>query len=144
MTKVSKELLAASGIVPKLRLGIKTERGVVANGPHRVKLLADKLVTETDQRTGKETEFVRYLVEEKGEKKKYQTRKLNQNGELSYLVQRLAEIPEGEEVILEMKKRGIKNYIEVIPVNGHEVEIDNDEDEADEGFEAMTEDGEKQ
>ena len=44
-------------------------------------------------------------------------------------MQRLAEINEGQEVILEMKKQGIKNYIEVTPINGTEqVEIEDDEE----------------
>lgn len=131
MTKISKELLTAAGIIPKLRLGIKTDKGVTSNGAHRVKLLADKLVSEKDQRTGQDIEYVRYLVEENGEKKRYQTKKLNQNGELSYLVQRLAEINEGDEVILQMKKRGIKNYIEVIPVKGDEIEVEDEDEQID-------------
>lgn len=43
-------------------------------------------------------------------------------------MQRLAEINEGDEVILEMKKQGIKNYIEVTPVGiSHSVETDENE-----------------
>ena len=126
--KVSKELLNAAGIIPKLRLGTKTDRGVQGNGPHRVKILADKLVQGKDPKTGKDLEYVRYLVEENGEKKSYQTKKLNQNGELSYLVQRLAEIEEGQEVILEMKKAGVKNYVDVVPVgSAHSVEVEDDD-----------------
>lgn len=122
----------AAGIVPKLRLGMrvtndKGKQEVRGTGPHRVTLIADKLVTDKDPRTGKDIEYVRYLFEENGEKKKYQTKKLNDKEELSYLVQRLAEVNEGDEVILELKKRGIKNYVEVIPVGhveGAEIEDD--------------------
>lgn len=126
--KTSRELLATAGIVPKLRLGIKTAKGVASTGPHRVRIVADKLVVEKDARTGQEVEHVRYLIEENGEKKKYQTRKLGKDGELSYLVQRLAEIEEGEEVILEMKKAGPKNFVSVTPVNlNSDVEVEDDE-----------------
>lgn len=131
--KTSQELLKQAGIQPKLRLGNKTPHGVVSNGPHRVKMLADKVVKGTHPKTGKEIDYVRYLVEENGETKTYQTKQLNDKGELSYLVQRLAEIKEGAEVILEMKKQGVKNYIEVTPVGGVEqVEVEDDEHEEEE------------
>ena len=129
--KTSKALLKEAGIQPKLRLGTKKAGGgVIPNGQHRVKMIADKVIKGNDPKTGKETEYVRFLVEENGETKTYQTKKLNDKGELSYLVQRLAEINEGQEVILEMKKQGIKNYIEVTPINGTEqVEIEDDDHE---------------
>ncbi len=129
--QTSKALLKTAGILPKLRLGIKKSGGgTTSTGAHRVKFLSDKVVNGTDPKTGKPAEFVRYLVEEKGEKKTYQTKKLNDKGELSYLVQHLAEINEQEEVILEMKKQGIKNYIEVLPVSGATTaEIDDNEDD---------------
>lgn len=128
--KTSKALMKEANIQPKLRLGNKTPKGTVSTGPHRVKLVADKIVKGLHPKTGKEIDFVRYLVEENGETKTYQTKKLDDKGELSYLVQRLAEINEGQEVILEMKKQGIKNYIEVSPVVGGEsVEIDEDDEE---------------
>lgn len=131
--KTSKELLKEAGIQPKLRLGSKTPKGgTKANGPHRVKMIADKIVKGTDPKNGREIEYVRYLIEENGEKKTYQTKKLNDKGELSYLVQRLAEINEGEEVILEMKKQGIKNYIDVSPVVGGEtIEMEDDDEHED-------------
>lgn len=128
--KNSKELLKLAGILPKLRLGIKQAGGgVKGTGSHRVKIIDDKIIKKPDN-TGREIEWVRYLVEESGEKKVYDTKKLDKNGQLSYLVQRFAEINEGEEVILEMKKQGIKNYIEVVPVsNFSNVEIEEDEEE---------------
>jgi len=130
MSKISKELVLAAGIIPKLKLGIKTKKGVVSTGVHRVTMVADKIVTDKDPRTGKDVEYVRYLFEENGEKKRYQTKKLNENGELSYLVQHLAEIEEGKEVYLEMQKRGIKNFISVIPVEqGTEIEVEDEEPE---------------
>lgn len=119
-----------AGIQPKLRLGIKkVGGGTVSTGSHKVKMIADKLVKGIDPKTGKEIDYIRYLLEENGEIKTYQTKKLNDKGELSYLVQRFSEVSEGQEVILEMKKQGIKNYIEVSPIGGSEkVEIDEDEE----------------
>lgn len=77
---------------------------------------------------GKKVPMIAYLVEENGEKKSYRIKKHNKEGEISYLVIRLADVAEGEEVILEMKKQGIKNYIEVTPVSQTKsVEIDDDD-----------------
>ncbi len=132
MTRPDRELIQQLGIIPKLRLGMRVtnENGkkvVVGNGPHRVKLIAVKLLEDIDPRDGKKKEYVRYLFEEGGQKKKYQTKRLNDKGELSYLVQRLAEIDDNEEIILEMKKAGIKNYVEVMPV-GHTDQVEVEED----------------
>lgn len=115
--KSSKQIILDAGIIPKLKLGIKTGRGVVSTGPHRVRFITDKETTGTDGDTGKPIAVVAYLVEENGEKKSYRVPKLDKRtGEIHYLVQRLAEVEEGGEVIMEMKRRGIKNYVEVIPV----------------------------
>lgn len=131
--KNSKEIIIQSGIIPKLHLGIKTEKGVQSTGPHRVKFLADKERKGTDKESGKEIDVVSYLVEENGEKKSYVVPKFDKrSGEVHYLVQRLADINEGDEVILEMKRRGFKNYVEVIPVMGSkEVELSDDDVEED-------------
>ena len=129
--KNSKALLKKAGILPKLRLGKKTDKGVESTGPHRVKMLEDKIKKGVNHE-GKEIDVVEYIVEENGEKKRYQTDLKNKSGELHYLVQRLAEIPEGNEVILEMKKRGVKNYVDVIPVGdvySHEIDEDTKDDE---------------
>lgn len=115
--KVSSELRVLAKIVPKLKLGNKTPKGVIGNGVHKVKLLSDKIVKGKDFKTGKEVEKVEYTLEENGEKKIYTTKLKNDKGELSYLVQNLADFQEGEEVFMEMKKAGIKNFVNVWSVN---------------------------
>jgi hypothetical protein len=126
--KNSRELLRLAGILPKLRLGIKKGGGgIVSTGPHRVKFIEDKIIKKPDDR-GKEVEWVRYIVEENGVKKYYDTKLKDKNGQLSYLVQRLADIEEGTEVILEMKKLNLKNYIEVSFAGGTIIEADDDND----------------
>lgn len=126
--RTSKALLAKAGILPQLKLGIKLDKGgVKPTGPHRVKVLADKVIRKADINSGQQIEWVRYLLEENGEKKTYDTKQNDKDGNLSYLVQRFAEVKEGDEVILEMKKRGVKNYIQIIPVEhngGQLVEAD--------------------
>jgi hypothetical protein len=132
--KNSKALLKKAGILPKLRLGYKLSGGgVKPTGAHRVKIIEDKIIRKAEPSSGKEIEWVRYTLEEGGERKIYDTKLKDKSGELSYLVQRFAEIEEGDEVILEMKKQGVKNYIEVIPV-GHSstVELDDDADDSEE------------
>ena len=125
--ETSKTITKAANIIPRLRLGAKTDHGVVANGPHRVKFIKDKETKGKDFQ-GKEIDMVAYLVEENGESKSYRIPKFNKEGEVNYLVIRLAEVNEGDEVILEMKKKGIKNYVEVSPVNQtSKVEIEDDD-----------------
>ena len=117
--KISLELMKSAGIVPKLRLGNKTDRGVSPTGAHTVKMVSDKIVKGLDRESGKVIDYVKYTVEEDGEMKEYRTRlKHKETGELQYLVQNLSQVHEGETVVLEMKKAGLKNYIEVRRVDG--------------------------
>lgn len=117
--KNSRALLLQAGLTPKLRLAVKKQGGgVISTGSHRVKLLEDKIIKGQDKDTGKEIEYVRYVVEENGEKKHYDTKLKNKQGELSYFVQRMADVAEDDEVVLTCKRAGMKNYIEVLPVSG--------------------------
>lgn len=120
---------------PKLQLGIKDDKGVKPTGPHKVKLLEDKIIKKLNTE-GVEDHYVRYILEEGGEKLQYDTRMRTRGGsDVSYLVQALAAIPEGEEVVLEMKKAGVKNYIAVTRVStGETVQAVDDEDEGKEDF----------
>jgi hypothetical protein len=137
--QVSKQLLKEAGLHPKLRLLIKVseDKAPEATGKHKVRLIKDKIITKTDPKTGKPYEAVRYLVEENGELKTYDTRKLNKDTcDLSYLVQKLAEYPENSYVILEGKRQGIKNYISVTPVNtAEDIAVEEVEDDGDEDME---------
>lgn len=132
----SKELMKRAGIIPRLRLAVKRAGGgTMGTGPHKVKILEDKIIRGKDpEGKSKELiEFMRYLVEEDGEKKTYDTRlKSKETGELSYLVQHFAEVDEGEEVILEFKRTGVRGFIEVTRSKSNSVERADDEDE-DEG-----------
>ena len=124
--ETSKQILKTANIVPKLQLGVKTEKGVVSTGPHKVKLIKDKEVKGTDQ-NGKDVAMVRYLLEVNGESRIYDCKKLDVKGDIHYLVQKLSTYNEGSEVILEMKKRGMKNYVDVKPAGeSGSVEVDDD------------------
>ena len=124
--KNSQDILKKANITPKLKLAVKTDKGVQGTGPHKVKFLKDKEAKGTDI-NGKERDEVAYLVEENGIPKSYRVPKFGKDGEIHYLVQRLADVEEGEEVMLEYKRKGIKGYIEVGKLNTHSREI-SDED----------------
>lgn len=129
--KISKQLMTQAGIKPKLKLGVKTDRGVVSTGPHKVKMISDKIVNGLDRETGKLIDYVKYIVEEDGVEKEYRTRlKHKETGELQYLVQNLSQIEEGQEVIMEMKKAGLKNYVEVRHIDGSVITDPEQEDVA--------------
>lgn len=127
--KVSQELMLKANIKPKLRLGIKTDHGVKGTGPHTVKMVSDKIIMGLDRETGKPIEYVKYVVEEDGVEKEYRTRlKHKETGELNYLVQNLSQVQEGDIVIMEMKKMGPKNYIEVRHEDGSKITDEDQED----------------
>lgn len=97
------------------------------NGPHRVRTVSDRLVKGTDN-NGNEITMVKYVLEEDGEQKFYRVPLKNKNDEVHYLVQRMAEIKEGQEIIMECLKKGPKNYIRVTEVgNSTEGEIEEDD-----------------
>lgn len=125
--KISIEILKKANITPKLRLAIKEDgKAPVPTGPHKVILLEDKLINGKDEK-GNAITMVRYFFEENGEKKRYDVPMKNNDGEIHYLVQRLAEVAEGQELIIEMKKKGIKNYVSInIVGEAHEVEVDDE------------------
>ena len=123
---ISQEILKKANIIPKLKLAVKGPKGVQGTGPHRVKLIIDKEAKGSDPITGKERDEVAYLIEENGQKRSYRVPKFGKDGQIHYLVQRLAEFNEGTEVILEYTRKGIKGYISVLPVEERE-EINDDD-----------------
>ena len=131
--KISKEILAKSGLLPKLQLGIKQPGGgVKSTGKHRVKMIEDKIVKKPPREEGDDGFNVRYIVEEDGVKKQYDTRMKEKGGnDPSYFVQAMANVEPGEEVELTMKKIGAKNYIEIINITKGEKTSAESEDDAD-------------
>lgn len=136
--KTSKDIVLKSGLLPRLQLGIKTGKGVKSTGIHKVKVIEDKIVRKPIREEGDDGFYVRYILEEDGERKQYDTRMKEKGGnDPSYFVQAMANVEPGEEITLEMKKAGLKNYVEIIRVSvGGEVEHV-DVDEEDEGGEKV-------
>lgn len=125
----SKKLMEQAGVIPKLQLGIqKPGGGVIPTGPHRVKLVSDRIISEENYETGKEEPHVVYTIEENGVTKEYHRKVKNKKGELDYLVQRLANLEPGHEVILEMARKGARNHIVVIPVDSDEGAEEDDQE----------------
>ena len=130
--EISRSILLKAGLLPKLQLGIKKSGGgVTSTGIHKVKVLEDKIVRVPIREEGDDGYAVRYIVDEDGVKKQYDTRMKQKGGtDPSYFVQAMANVEVGEEITLEMKKQGIKNYIEIIRLSVGEVEhADEDEPE---------------
>jgi len=112
----SKLYLKEKGIVPSISF---KESPI-----HTVKLLKDKAdkITGND---GKIVEGIRYLVEEKGEKKNFFTSS-------DSLIQKLSGIKEGEEVTIEMKsKKTETGFISFYEVKKSEEKINASEEEID-------------
>lgn len=132
--KISKDIVLKSGLLPKLQLGVKTGKGVQSTGPHKVKMLEDKIVMKPIREEGDDGYYIRYIVEESGEKKQYDTRMKQKGGnDPSYFVQAMASVEVGEEITLEMKKAGIKNYIEIVrPLLGEVSSADIEEEDHEE------------
>ena len=121
-------------IVPKLQLGIKLDGGgVKSTGPHRVRFISDSIVEGVDPETGKPRKEMKYLVEEDGITKRWHVPIRDKQGNPNYLLERLMGIEEGDEAILEMKRKGIKNYVTVQKVvsedhDGGTINLDEDDE----------------
>lgn len=115
-------------ILPKLRLGIKIEGGgVQVTGPHCVKFLEEPTAIMGKDEKGQPRKELRFVIEEKGVKYRWQVPILGKDGQASYLIERLMDIDVGDERILEMKKQGIKNYIDVRMTNEESKPPEDDE-----------------
>jgi hypothetical protein len=137
--ETSKSILLKAGLLPRLQLGIKSGRGVASTGKHTVTVLEDKIVKKPPMEEGDDGYWVRYTVEEDGVKKQYDTRMKQKGGvDPSYFVQAMANVEPGEVITLEMKKAGIKNYIEIVRTSVGEVErADVEDDDDEEGGQAV-------
>ena len=105
-----------------LKLAMKEGNAVRSTGPHKVKLIGCENATNRDYQTQKEIKGVNLLFEENGESKKYFVPTLGDDGKFHYLIEIFSEIDEGEELILEFKRRegGVKGYIDVQRVSKEE------------------------
>src|ERR1700754_1731548 len=109
MANIAKQVLDKMGVIPRLRLAEKQDKGgIKSTGPPRVVVGPSKLGEEMDPDTGKPRQIIQYEMKEGGVKKIWNVPIRNKKGEPNYLIERLADISEGEEIILESKRAGIK------------------------------------
>lgn len=113
MQKVQ-EIAKQLGVVPKLRLGIKkVGGGVEPTGPHLVKFVQEPTVVMGKDETGKPRKEMKFIVEEGGVQYRWNVPILNKEGQPHYLIERLMDVQVGDQRVLEMCKRGARNYTDV-------------------------------
>lgn len=93
------------------------------NIPHRV-VITDEPTTVMINKNNQPVRAFKFIVEENGELYKWLVPLVNDRGEGHYLIDRLNTlgINVGDEVVLEMKKRGPRNYIQVTRAGEEEEE----------------------
>ena len=125
--EIFKKVLAQSGYVPTIKIFVQKEGGgVISTGPHKVKVVkAGKgAVNIKNPTTGKDELHVWLYLDEDGQQLRYPIPLQNKDGSLHYLVERMADIEEGETIVMEGKKSqsGMTNYIEIRKVEEKEPE----------------------
>lgn len=130
-----KEVAKVLKLYPKLRLGEmrENERGNKVFFPdgkqHVVKIIAEP-TTVMLNKNGKQVKGFKFFVQEGEQTFKWLVPLFNDSGEGHYLIDQMnsMDIKVGEEIILEMKKRGPKNYIEMRRVGDVVPEDDTEEE----------------
>lgn len=113
MEKV-RELARTLNILPRLQLGIKLDKGgIKTTGPHKVKFLQEPTIVMGKDFEGKPRKEMKFIVESEGVKYTWNVPILNKEGQPNYLIERLMNIEVNDERTLEMKKKGIRNYIDI-------------------------------
>lgn len=82
-------------------------------GPHHVKFIAEPLIVMGMDDEGKPRKMLRFEVQEKGNNYRWMVPLLGKDGQPHYLIERLLEVKVNDERILEMMRRGARNYIDV-------------------------------
>ena len=107
-----------------LKLAVKEGNVVRSTGPHKLRLIGCENATNKDYQTQQLIKGVNLLFEEEGVPKKYFVPILGDDKKFHYLIEIFSEIDEGEELILEFKRRegGVKGFINVEVVSEEKVE----------------------
>lgn len=128
-------------IKPKLRLAIKDAKGVPqSTGPHTLIFVKDKLKKGIDPDTQEPVYKMKYYFKDTdGLDFEYSCPMYGRDGDLHYLVQKMAPIEENTEITLEMKRGKGGNYIEV-KYDGME-EAEPSETQVDEALDTIQMDG---
>lgn len=84
-----------------------------STGAHTIMLVSDSIGKGKDPMSGAEVEQLQVIVTEGGVEKMWNIPLKDKESNLHYLVQRLAEFNEGDTLVVEMKKKGMRNFIDV-------------------------------
>lgn len=136
LTKILIEAQEQGKYFPKLALFVKLDGGgTQSTGSHKVRLMSCKIVKGKSFKSKGERYEAQLLVEENSVQKTYNFPiKDEVTGNIHYLVERLAPIPEGTEIILEGKRSATGSYIDVKVVGkGGKLEEPEDPDHIDYG-----------
>ena len=107
-----------------LKLAVKEGNVVRSTGPHKLRLIGCENAINKDYQTQQLIKGVNLLFEEEGVPKKYFVPILGDDKKFHYLIEIFSKIDEGEELILEFKRRegGVKGFINVEVVSEEKVE----------------------
>jgi len=123
-----------------LQLAVKEGKAVRGTGPHKVKLIGCENATNKDYQTQEDVKGVNLLFEEEGQSKKYFVPTLGKDGKFHYLIERFADIAEGEELVMEYQRKegSVRGFISVSspederegvdPVSEEDIPVINEED----------------
>lgn len=129
MEKIT-EIAKAIGVLPKLRLSEETPSGGrKANGSHTVKFLEEPVVVMGKDQKGNPRKELKFKVQEGEQQYYWRVPILNKEGQPNYLFERLLDLKVGEERILEMKKVGMRSYIDVSKTGEEHADADEEGDE---------------
>lgn len=110
----SKELVKQAGILPDLQVFIQLPQGgVKSTGPHTVKIIDESVIMTTQWSTGQSVPTVRYIFEENGEKKQWDVEVKDKNKNLDYKIQKMATFEKDQSIVIEGKKKGMRNYTDI-------------------------------
>ena len=114
-----------------LKLAVKEGNVVRSTGPHKLRLIGCENAINKDYQTQQPIKGVNLLFEEEGVPKKYFVPILGDDKKFHYLIEIFSKIDEGEELILEFKRRegGVKGFINVEVVSEEKVEQPTGEEE---------------
>lgn len=127
-----KQVMDSLGVLPRLHLGIKSPKGVTPTGPHTVTFLSEPEGITAKDHNGKPGKYLRFEVEENGLRLHWRVAVLNREGQANYLLERLVALKPGDVRVLEMRKAGMKNYIDIREIGAEASVPEEDEGEIDE------------
>lgn len=109
-----RDVAQAIKLYPRIQLGKKIlGGGVLSTGPHTVTFVEEPAVIMGKDHEGNPRKEFKFVLKEHGQLYRWNVPILNKEGQPNYLVERLLDVEVGDVRVLEMKKRGRNNYVDV-------------------------------